>query len=114
MEEKYFIIDNAKQYFIIIKCTKQKLNYCLEYGIKNSLTNENAINLYKMSEWLINHQIRHGIVYGKTNNIILRVFIKFDIRKLEIKARKNNLLIENEELEKLLDINEDERLKLFW
>ena len=36
MEEKYFIIDNARQYFILIKCTKQKLNYCLEYGIKNS------------------------------------------------------------------------------
>ena len=76
MEEKYFIIDNDRQYFIIIKCTKQKLNYCLEYGIKNSLTNENAINLYKISEWLINHQIRHGIVYGKTNNIKFTIIFR--------------------------------------
>lgn len=114
MEEKYFIIDNARQYFIVVKCTKQKLNYCIEYGIKNSLTNENAINLFKISEWLINHQVKHNIVYGKTKNLILMIFIKSDIRTLRRKARKNNLLIENDELEKLLNMKKEERAKLFW
>ena len=114
MQEKYYIIDNAGQYFIIIKCTEQHLEDYEVYGHKVCLTQEGAIDLFKISNWLINRKIKHTVIFGKIDNLILQSMIKNDIDIILTSALNNNLFISNEEIENILMMNDEQKSKIFW
>ena len=114
MEEKYYIINNAEQYYIILKCTEQQL---LDYEKKKKkicLTSENAIDLFKISDWLINRRIKHTVIFGKSNNIILKALIKKDLDIILPRAIEMGLFIPNEEINKLLSMSPEKRNTMFW
>lgn len=114
MEEKYYIIDNASQYYVILKCTEQNLLDYENFGQKICLTKEGALDLFKISEWLVNRKIKHTVIFGKVDNLILKSFIKKDIDIILANALKQNLLILNEEIENLMMMSVTKRAKLFW
>jgi len=114
MEEKYYIIDNASQYYVILKCTEQNLLDYENFGQKICLTKEGALDLFKISEWLVNRKIKHTVIFGKVDNLILKSFIKNDIDIILANALKQNLLILNEEIENLMMMSVTKRAKLFW
>ncbi len=43
LDEKYYILDNAWQYYVILKCTKQKVDDYVSYGYKRCISDEVAI-----------------------------------------------------------------------
>lgn len=114
MEEKYFIINNADQYYVILKCNNQHLYAYKEFGRKVCLTSEGAIDLFKISEWLINRKIKHTVIFGKISNLFLRALIKKDLDIILPKAINEGLLIPNEEIENLLLMSIEKRSEKFW
>lgn len=114
MEEKYYIIDNANQYYVILKCTKQNLSDYECFGQNICLTQEGALDLFKVSEWFINRKIKHTVIFGKIDNPILKSWIKRDIDIILTKALNNKLLIPNEEIENLMMMSTEKRKELFW
>lgn len=114
MQEKYCILNNSGQYFIITKCTEQQLQDYEVYGHKICLTRKGAIDLFKISNWLTNRKIKHTVIFGKERNLILQSMIKKNIDIILTSALSNNLLISNEELENVINMNADKRKDMFW
>lgn len=114
MEEKYYIIDNASQYYVILKCTEQNLLDYENFGQKICLTQEGALDLFKISEWLVNRKIKHTVIFGKVDNLILKALIKKDIDTILTKSKEVNLLIPNEEIENLLMMSNERKSEMFW
>ena len=114
MKEKYYIIDNAGQYYIVIKCTSQDLLDYDNFGRKLCLTQEGAIDLFKISKWFSNRKIKHTVIFGKIDNLMLIFFIRRDIDIILSDAVNNGLLISNEEIEKLMMMSIEKRSELFW
>ena len=113
MQEKYYIIDNAGQYYIVTKLNKQQLDNFTEYVYKNCLTQEGALDLFMTSNWLINRNICHTIILGKIDNAILKSMILKDIDTVLSNVVKHNLLIPNEEIENILMKNDEQKSKIF-
>ena len=57
MQEKYFIINLTNQIYLILRCSQQKLDNYLNYGIKLITNNHNSIVIDRLSDWLVFHSI---------------------------------------------------------
>ena len=114
MEEKYYIINNKHQYYVIIKCKEQTLLDFNNYGCESCLTSEGALDLFRASEWFINRNIKHTIIFGKVDNLILKAMIKRDIDTILTQVLNRGLLIPNEEIERLMMMSPEKRATLFW
>lgn len=113
MEEKYFIIDNSGQYFVLLKCTKHDTEKAVA-NCKNCLTSEGALDIIKISEWLLNNKIKHTVILGKIESIILKQMIKNDVDRALNKVLKEDLLISNMEIEKIMMLSKEIRDSIFW
>lgn len=105
MRDNYYILDNAGQYYIILKCTEKQINNYFKFGHMHCISEEKAIDLVRMSRWLIDHSVSHTVVYNKINNLILRAIIKKDILYMTKMADLYGLLISDDEIEDLLNNN---------
>ena len=112
MNEKYYIIPNCNQYFVVVKCTEQKLNMIFEYGLKTCLTPDNAIDIHELGAWFCIHNIEHMFAIGRIRNPFLLVLIRWDI--IRTKRNAKELWLDENKIIKILSLPKEERDKLFW
>ena len=70
-------------------------------------------DLLKFSEWLINRKIKHTVIFGKIDNLILKSFIKRDVDIILSESLNNILLISNKEIENLMMVSIEKRTGVF-
>ena len=114
MNEKYYVVDNAGQYFIILKCTEQKMSDYVNYGHMRCISDEGAIDLLKASEWLIAHNTKHTVVSNRIDNPLLRMMLQKDMSHMVKSAVLSGLLIPDQEIEDVLMMSDDDKSEVFW
>lgn len=111
VEQKYIIMSNADEFYIIIHCTLGKLRYCTQ---TDKLNPNGSINIRDFADWLIAQHIRFRVQYHKVRNPIVRWMLKRDIISANASSAKHGLYITNAELNFLLTADKDSQNKLLW
>lgn len=114
MEERYLVIDNDQQYYVVLKCNRLQLDMYNSQGKSLCLNEEGILDLFKISDWLIEHCINHTVIFNSNINKTVRLLIQRDLDIILPKAINEGLLIPNEEIENLLLMSIEKRSEKFW
>ena len=114
MEEKYFIINSANQFYIVLKCTRQKLENYMYYGSKLVINDNGSLNLIKLSDWLINHSIRFRAEILPIKNRIIKSVINRHVNFLNDQSQKAHMFIPDEKMEELISSMENGNDDMCW
>lgn len=99
LEEKYFIINDRNKLYIIVKCTHQKLENYIDFGSKLVLRSNGTINLYRLAEWFVNHNIHFRFETKPTKNIITKFVTWLLTRKLNKYSIDSHMFIPDGDME---------------
>jgi hypothetical protein len=113
-EEKYLILNNAHQFYAILRCTRRTLDDYIAFGKASMLKGDGSLDLLRLSEWLTNRGVCHRAQLSEERNPILRFLLLKDINKLNMAAVKKDLFLSDEELAYLLNGIEDGNFDLCW
>ena len=114
MDEKFFIINSANQFYIILKCTRQKLENYIEFGSKLVLNDNGSMNLERLSDWLITHHIYFRAEILLIKNPIIKSIIKRHVKFLNDRALESRLFISDDEMELLISSIEQGNDDMCW
>jgi hypothetical protein len=113
-DEKYLILNNAHQFYAILRCNRRTLEDYIHYGKANMLKGDGSLDLKRLSEWLTNRGISHRAQLSEEKNPVLRIALLREITKLNRAAAKSNLFLSDEELAYLLEGVEAGQFDLCW
>lgn len=114
MEEKYFIINDRNRLYIIVKCTHQKLENYIDFGSKLVLRNNGTINLHKLAEWFVNHNIYFRFETKPTKNIIIKFKTWLLTRKLNKYSIVSHMFIPDNNMEYMVSSLEKGNYDVCW
>ena len=114
MNKKYFIINVANRFYIILKFTQQQLSDYVNYGINYSKDNDGKMNLSRLTEWLTDHRIEFRAELQSANNIIIKMFAKKSARFVNKQAVKSHMMISDTDMEQLVSAMEKDDYNLCW
>jgi hypothetical protein len=112
--EKYLILNNAHQFYVILRCNRRTLEDYINYGKANMLKNDGSLDLLRLSEWLTTRGISHRAQLSEEKNPVLRIALLREITKLNRAAAKSGLFLSDEELAFLLEGVEAGQFDLCW
>jgi hypothetical protein len=113
-EEKYLILNNAHQFYAILRCTRRTLDDYIAFGKASMLKNDGSLDLLRLSEWLTNRGVCHRAQLSEEKNPLLRFLLLKDINKLNQAAVKQNLFLSDRELAHMLREIEAGNFDLCW
>jgi hypothetical protein len=113
-EEKYLILNNAHQYYAILRCNRRTLEDYINYGKATMLKSDGSLDLLRLSEWLTTRKISHRAQLSEEKNPVLRVALLREITKLNRAAAKSHLFLSDQELAYLLEGIEAGKFDLCW
>jgi hypothetical protein len=113
-EEKYLILNNAHQYYTILRCTRRTLDDYIHYGKARVLKADGSLDLLLLSEWLTNRRVCHRVQMSQEKNPILRYMLQKEIKKMNQSAVKQGLYLSDKERDSLLDGIEAGNFDLCW
>lgn len=102
MEEKYYIINVADDFLLVIKCNKTKLEYYLNFGNSVCKAEDGIMNLQILSEWLICHNIYHRAILLPKKNIFKKMYIRHYIYYINHRASYKNVVIKKKEINNMI------------
>lgn len=114
MEEKYLILNNAHQFYAILRCNRRTLNDYIHYGKAHMLKGDGSLDLQRLSEWLTNRGICHRAQLSEEKNPLLRFLLMKDINKMNKAAVRQHLFVTDQELAHLLNGIEAGNFDLCW
>ena len=114
MNKKYFIINVANRFYIILKCTQQQLSDYVNYGINYSKDNDGKMNLSKLTKWLIDHNTEFRAEVQPIKNIIIEMVAKKSVRFVNKQAIKSHMMIPDTDMEQLVSAMEKDYYSLCW
>ena len=114
MQEKYFIINLTNQIYLILRCSQQKLDNYLNYGIKLITNNHNSIVIDRLSDWLVFHSIRFRAEKIPTKNPFKKFSSKIHSNCLNKSAIDSHMFISDNEMEELVSSLEDGKGDMLW
>lgn len=113
-EEKYLILNNAHQFYAILRCTRQVLEDYINYGKANMLRNDGSLDLAHLSDWLTNRKICHRAQLSEEKNPFLRFRLLKEINKMNRTAASKSLFLSDQELSFLLNGIEEGNFDICW
>ena len=114
MNKKYFIINVANRFYIILKCTQQQLSDYVNYGINYSKDNDGKMNLSRLTKWLIDHHTAFRAEVQPIKNIIIKMFTKKSAKFINKQAIKSHMMIPDTDMEQLVSAMEKDDYSLCW
>jgi hypothetical protein len=113
-EEKYLIIRNAQQYFVVMRCARQTVVDYIEFGQNNVRRKDGSIDLQKIATWLTNRGISYRAGFFREENFILRRWMKKEIKKVNRSAIKNGLFLSSDDMENIVSNMKHEEGTMCW
>jgi hypothetical protein len=113
-EEKYLILNNAHQFYAILRCTRRTLDDYIAFGKSSMLKKDGSLDLLRLSEWLTNRGVCHRAQLSEENNPVLRFLLLKEINKLNQAAVKQHLFLSDQELAYMLSGIENGNFDLCW
>ena len=83
-------------------------------GKRLCLNEEGILDLFKISDWLIECHIKHTVIFNSNINKTVRLLIQRDLDIILPKAIKHNVFISHEEINNVLSMETGKRNNLFW
>jgi hypothetical protein len=113
-DEKYLILNNAHQFYAILRCSRQTLEDYINFGKAKMLKADGSLDLLRLSEWLTTRRISHRAQLSEEKNPVLRIALLRDITKMNRAAAKSDLFLSDQELAYLLEGIEEGKFDLCW
>ena len=114
MDKKYFIINVANRFYIILKCTQQQLSDYVNYGINYSKDNDGKMNLSRLTKWLTDHHTAFRAEVQPIKNIVIKMVAKKSVKFINRQSIKSHMMISDTDMEQLVSAMEKDDYNLCW
>ena len=114
MNKKYFIINVANRFYIILKCTQQQLSDYVNYGINYSKDNDGKMNLSRLTKCLTDHHTTFRAEVQPIKNIVIKMFAKKSVKFINRQSIKSHMMISDTDMEQLVSAMENDDYSLCW
>ena len=114
MNKKYFIINVANRFYIILKCTRQQLSDYVNYGVNYSKDNDGKMNLSRLTKLLTDHHTTFRAEVQPIKNIVIKMFAKKSVKFINRQSIKSHMMISDTDMEQLVSAMENDDYSLCW